>query len=58
MGRIERTREIAQRRKRRKTLAKLRKEYSEAKTEADKLRIFAKARRVSPFVEFEETTTA
>jgi len=56
MGRVERTREIARRRKRKKTLGKLRKEFADAKTDAEKARIFAKARRVSPFVEFEEAT--
>ena len=49
MGRVERTREIARRRKRRVTLQKLRKAYGEAKTESEKADIQAKLRKISPF---------
>ncbi len=53
MGRIERTREIARRRKRRAQLKKLRTRYAAAGTEAEKAEILARARRMSPFVTFE-----
>lgn len=53
MGRTERTREIARRRKRKVQLKKMRVRYAAATTTADKELIAAKARRMSPFVELE-----
>lgn len=53
MGRVERDREIARRRIRRAKLKKLRARYQAATTPAEKEAIFLKARKVSPFVEFE-----
>ncbi len=53
MGRVERDREIARRRTRRAKLKKLRARFAAAKTPADKEAIFLKARKMSPFVEFE-----
>lgn len=54
MGRVERTREIARRRKRRVQLQKLRTRYAAAGSESEKAEILAKARRLSPFVTLEE----
>ena len=54
MGRIERSREIARRRKRRVQLKKLRTRYAEASSDTEKQEILAKARRMSPFVTLEE----
>jgi len=51
MGRVERTREIARRRKRRATLKALRKAYAEAKNESEKTDILEKVRQISPFAE-------
>lgn len=48
MGRVERDREIARRRTRRAKLQKLRKQYAEAKTDAQKDALKEKAFRVSP----------
>lgn len=56
MGRIERTREIARRRKRKVQLQKLRARYAAATSESEKAEILAKARRLSSFVTLEETT--
>ena len=53
MGRVERDREIARRRTRRAKLKKLRARFAAAKTTSDKEAIFLKARKMSPFVEFE-----
>ena len=53
MGRIERTRELAQRRARRKKLKKLRAKYAEAGSDAEKQAIAEKVRKVSPFAELE-----
>ncbi len=50
MGRVERSRELARKRKRKATLQRLRKEYASATDRATKELIQAKARRVSPFV--------
>jgi len=50
MGRTERQREIARRRKRKVGLAKVRARYAESKTEAEKVLLLAKARRMSPFI--------
>ena len=56
MGRVERTREIARRRKRRVQLQKLRGRYAAANSESEKAEILAKARRLSPFVTLEEAS--
>ncbi|MCH2201447.1 MAG: hypothetical protein MK102_05735 [Fuerstiella sp.] len=56
MGRIERTREIARRRKRRVQLKKLRIRFAAATSESEKAEILAKARRLSPFVTLEEAS--
>jgi len=53
MGRVERDREIARRRTRRAKLKKLRARFATATSTADKEAIFLKARKMSPFVEFE-----
>lgn len=55
MGRVERDREIARRRKRRDKIKRLRARFDAAQTQADKDLIFLKARRQSPFVVFEES---
>ena len=54
MGRIERTREIARRRKRGVQLKKLRVRFAAATSESEKAEIIAKTRRLSPFVNLEE----
>jgi len=54
MGRIERSREIARRRKRRVQLQKIRVKYAAATTESEKADIRAKARRMSAFFELED----
>ncbi len=54
MGRVERGREIARRRKRRDTVKKIRFQYSQAKTESEKEDLRAKMRKVSPFVNLDE----
>jgi hypothetical protein len=53
MGRTERQREIARRRKRKTGLAKVRARYAASKNEAEKAELLAKARRMSPFIELE-----
>ncbi|GAB5441752.1 MAG: hypothetical protein Fues2KO_21010 [Fuerstiella sp.] len=53
MGRVERQRELARRRKRRVQLKKLRTRYAAATSESEKAELLAKARRMSPFVELE-----
>jgi hypothetical protein len=53
MGRTERQREIARRRKRKVGLAKVRARYVASKSEAEKTLLLAKARRMSPFIELE-----
>lgn len=53
MGRVERTREIARRRKRRVQLKKLRGRFAAATSESEKAEITAKARRLSPFINLE-----
>lgn len=53
MPRTERGRELARRRSRKDKLAQLRTKYAAAKTDAERQEIFAKARKVSPFVEME-----
>jgi len=54
MGRTERAREIARRRKRKSQIKKLRAKHAEATSESEKADILAKARRMSPLVVFEE----
>ncbi|MEQ9410118.1 MAG: hypothetical protein RIK87_20455 [Fuerstiella sp.] len=51
MGRVERQRELARRRKRRVQLKKIRVKYAAATSESEKAELLAKARRMSPFVE-------
>jgi hypothetical protein len=58
MGRVERTREIARRRKRRVQLKKLRIRFAAAASESEKAEIMTKARRLSPFINFEEKASA
>ncbi|MEY3457742.1 MAG: hypothetical protein RL215_899 [Planctomycetota bacterium] len=53
MGRTERQREIARRRKRKVGLTKLRARFAAATSDAQKDEILAKARRMSPFVTLE-----
>ncbi|APZ94840.1 DUF6800 family protein [Fuerstiella marisgermanici] len=53
MGRVERDREIARRRKRRGQLKKLRVKYAAATSETEKAELLAKARRMSSFVDLE-----
>ncbi len=55
MGRIERTREIARRRTRRAKIKKLRKSYAKADGRREKEEILEKARKISPFVNLEES---
>ncbi|MCA9039621.1 MAG: hypothetical protein KDA65_04660 [Planctomycetaceae bacterium] len=50
MGRVERTREIARRRSRRIKLAKIRKKFAQASTDAEKQALQEKAARISQFV--------
>ncbi len=54
MARIERDREITQRRKRKDKLKKLMGRYLKATSQADKATISAKIRRISPFYNIEE----
>jgi hypothetical protein len=58
MGRVERDREIARRRTRRAKLKKLRSKYDAATNQTEKDEIFAKARKLSPFVDFAAATEA
>jgi hypothetical protein len=58
MGRVERDREIARRRTRRAKLKKLRAKFEAASSQDEKDAIFAKARRLSPFISFEEAQDA
>jgi hypothetical protein len=58
MGRTERNRELARKRTRRAKLKKLRTKFVAAKSEGDKKTILTKARKVSPFVEFEAAAPA
>jgi hypothetical protein len=57
MPRIERDRELAQRRKRKEKLKKLMERYLKA-NQADKATISAKIRRISPFYNIEERAAA
>jgi len=58
MGRVERQRELARRRKRRVQLQKMRVKYAAAANETEKAEILAKARRMSPFIELEEAAAS
>jgi hypothetical protein len=58
MPRIERDRELAQRRSRKEKLKKLMGRYLKATNQADKAAISAKIRRVSPFYNIEERAAA
>lgn len=53
MGRTERQREIARRRKRKVGLTKVRARFAAATTDAQKEELIAKARRMSPFITLE-----
>ena len=53
MGRTERQREIARRRKRKVGLAKVRAKHAASRTEGEKTALLAKARRMSPFITLE-----
>ena len=53
MGRTERQREIARRRKRKTGLAKVRQRFAASKNEGETAQLLAKARRMSPFIELE-----
>ena len=56
MGRMERSRELARQRTRRAKVKKLRAKYAATKNEGEKAEIMAKARKISPFVSFEDAT--
>lgn len=56
MGRRERQRELARRRKRRVQISKLRVKYAEAKSDDTKNELLEKARRMSPFIELEQAS--
>ena len=53
MGRVERQRELARRRKRRVQLKKIRTKFAAASSDSEKAELLAKARRMSPFVVLE-----
>ena len=54
MGRVERGRELARKRKRRAKLKRYRAEFSKASNETDKAEILEKARKISPFAVLED----
>ena len=56
MGRVERDREIARRRHRRRKLEKLRKEFAAASNKSQKQAIVEKMQRISPLVDLENET--
>ena len=58
MGRVERGRELARKRKRREKLKKLRVKYAKATSAAEKAEIEAKARKISPFASLELTDSS
>ncbi|MBW3542091.1 MAG: hypothetical protein KY476_17615 [Planctomycetes bacterium] len=58
MGRIERSRELARRRKRRVKLKKLRERFAKADSRSERNALLQKARRVSPFVDLEASAAA
>jgi hypothetical protein len=53
MGRIERQRELARRRKRKVQIKKFRSRFASAKTQGEKDAIIEKVFRISPFVTLE-----
>ncbi len=53
MGRIERDRELARRRKRSVQLKKFRARFAKAKSQGDKDAVIEKVFRISPFVDLE-----
>ena len=53
MGRVERDREIARRRPRRRKLQKLRTEFAAASNKSQKQAIVEKVQRISPLVDLE-----
>lgn len=53
MGRCQRERELARRRKRGEQLKRFRAKFAKAKTQGDKDAIVEKVFRISPFVELE-----
>ena len=58
MGRVEGSRELARRRRRRVKLKKLRKQFAATDNKTEREEIRAKARRISPFANLEETASA
>ncbi len=54
MPRIERDRDLSRKRARKAKLRKFRAQYATAKNDTEKQAIFEKARRISPFISFEE----
>lgn len=54
MGRVERGRELARKRKRRAKLKKYRVAYAKASNESDKAEILEKVRKISPFAVLED----
>jgi hypothetical protein len=54
MGRVERGRELARKRKRRAKLKRYRAEFAKASNETDKAEILEKARKISPFAVLED----
>ncbi len=57
MGRSERQRELARRRKRGEQLKKFRAKFAKAKSQGDKDAIAEKVFRISPFVQLEATAS-
>ncbi len=55
MGRVEKGRELAQRRVRKHKLKQLREKFAKAKDPAEKETIKEKVRKISPFVVLEES---
>ena len=53
MPRTERDRELSRRRSRKVKLKKLRAKYESVKSDSEKEAVLTKARRLSPFIEFE-----
>jgi hypothetical protein len=54
MGRVERGRELARKRKRRAKLKRYRADFAKATNETDKAEILEKARKISPFAVLED----
>ncbi|MFH1300391.1 MAG: DUF6800 family protein [Planctomycetota bacterium] len=55
MGRVEKGRELAQRRSRKHKLKQLREKFAKAKDETEKDAIKEKVRKISPFIVLEES---